>query len=112
MALLLLLPTMLSILLSLFYRRIICSSFSHINAGFWMAQRKKEIIANRMQNVQATAEITSQWTAYSNSQVVAARTTNTVSPLVQTLWDQPYPYNASVLLTARQAARPRRWHRL
>ncbi len=63
------------------------------NAGYWMEQRKKEIIANKMQNVQATTEISAQWTAYMNSKAVAPRVASTVSPLVKTLWDQPSPYN-------------------
>jgi len=66
------------------------------NAGYWMEQRKKEIIANRIQNVQPTAEISDQWTAYLNSQAVAPRaaSTVTVSPLVKALWGQGSPYNA------------------
>ena len=64
------------------------------NAGYWMEQRKKEIITNRMQNVQATSEISAQWKAYLNSYAVAPRVASIVSPLVQTLWDQGSPYNA------------------
>ncbi len=64
------------------------------NVGFWMEQRKNEIIANRIQNVQATAEVSSQWTAYLNNQAIAPRIASTVSPMLQTLWNQTTPYDA------------------
>ncbi len=64
------------------------------NFGYWMQQRKNEIIGDKMQNVQATMEISAQWAAYLNNQAVAQRVTSSVSPLVKTLWGQYAPYNA------------------
>ncbi len=64
------------------------------NAGYWMEQRKIEIIANKEQHIKATEEISAQWKVYLSSQIFAPRVASTVSPLVQTLWDQPSPYNA------------------
>ncbi len=60
------------------------------NPGYWMEQRKNEIIANRAQNVQATAEISAQWAAYINGNTVAPRVSSTVAPLLQTDWTQNY----------------------
>ncbi len=62
------------------------------NAGYWMEQRKKEIITNRMQNVQASSEISAQWSAYLNSRTVEPRIASAVSPLCKALWDQGSPY--------------------
>ncbi len=64
------------------------------NAGYWMEQRKNEIIANKLQKFQATSEISAQWSAYLSGNTVAPRVSSTVAPLIQTLWDQYPNYNA------------------
>ncbi len=73
------------------------------NIDFWMQKRKKEIIAIRSHNLTASSGIAEEWNAYINNispknHKSFHKTLGTVFPsdslyLVQSTWDQPYPYN-------------------
>jgi len=68
---------------------------------FWMESRKTEISTDLNSNLTATADITSQWTDYTNNvkhSLNVGRVLNSQFPsnsayLVQSTWDQPSPYN-------------------
>jgi hypothetical protein len=70
--------------------------------GHWMKNRTKEIIAIRAANVQATADIIEEWkgnyptTVANRSAAGNASTLSTMSvtPMIQTTWDQSPYYNA------------------
>lgn len=66
------------------------------NVGFWMNSRKSEIVAIRTSNIQASTDVTAEWTSYINN---TPRNTHqaeaSVTPLLGTIeWDQSPYYNA------------------
>ncbi len=64
------------------------------NFAWWMNCRKQEIIYARTNNISASAEVTNEWSGYiNNTQAKTRSAMSFVNPLVQTTWDQPYPYN-------------------
>lgn len=67
------------------------------NVYFWLQHRKNEVIAMRAHHIVATADITGEWTSYKSGtpirKPVHSLTTNSVSPLVQTYWNQSPFYN-------------------
>lgn len=66
------------------------------NIGFWMTHRKNEIIAMRTANVQASADISAEWTSYiTNTPRNSHQAMSSVSPLLGGItWDQGTYYNA------------------
>lgn len=71
------------------------------NIGYWMNSRKKEIISIKAANLQATSAITREWAGDFTKANAASKTSNhagttstmSVSPLVQTTWNQSPYYN-------------------
>ena len=71
------------------------------NVDYWMQERKSKIINMRASNLAASAPIASLWNAYANNIRIQNPRVNRVlgifpSPtqyLVQSTWDQPFPYN-------------------
>jgi len=64
------------------------------NVAWWINCRKQEIIYARTNNIAATANISNEWMGYMHN--TANRLHNPLSivgPLVQTTWDQSWPYN-------------------
>lgn len=69
------------------------------NVGYWMNRRKKEIIAMRAANLQATTEVTAEWNGYINNTKNTHQAMSSVSPLLginntAITWDQSPYYNA------------------
>ncbi len=64
------------------------------NVGFWMEHRKNEIIIGRTNGIKASEEISALWSAYLMNTTIAPRVASTVSPMLQTLWNQTSPYDA------------------
>ncbi|HTA27498.1 MAG TPA: thiol protease/hemagglutinin PrtT [Bacteroidia bacterium] len=67
------------------------------NVYFWLQSRKNEVIAMRTQNITANADITDEWTSYTNNTKRAihsiASGRDSVLPLCHTYWDQSPYYN-------------------
>jgi len=66
------------------------------NATKWLDHYKTQIRYVIDNNISSTAAIDKEWTDLSsgNSKPIL-KSTNSVNPLVQTTWDQPYPYNTA-----------------
>lgn len=65
------------------------------NVAWWMNCRKQEIVYARTKNITATADISNEWSKYMNNGSMGIHNAMTVvGPLLQTTWDQPWPYNA------------------
>ena len=71
------------------------------NINYWLSNRKKEIIAIKEANIEATVDIAREWGGdfSSNNNLRKSNnlnsvTTVSVAPLVQTIWDQSPYYNA------------------
>jgi len=65
------------------------------NFAWWMNCRRQEILYARKNTIKATADIANEWTGYKNN--TANKLHNPLSiigPLLQTTWDQPWPYDA------------------
>jgi PKD repeat protein len=64
------------------------------NVAWWMNCRKQEIMAARKRVITATQNISDEWTRYVNNVLPKTHSAmSNVAPLVQTMWDQPNPYN-------------------
>ncbi len=65
------------------------------NFTWWMNCRKQEIVAARVNNLSATSDISNEWTGYINNTVTNTHNAmSSVNPLLQSTWDQFFPYNA------------------
>lgn len=68
------------------------------NIGWWMNCRKQEIEYARNNNMVASSEISNRWTRYINNTnpkvTHSVSSVQSVNPLLQSTWDQPWPYNA------------------
>jgi hypothetical protein len=75
------------------------------NANKWLEKYKTQIMYAIDNNMPQTPEIKRAWDdlATGMSRPVL-KSLNTVNPLVQTTWDQPYPYNASCPYDANAGA--------
>ncbi|MFL5753734.1 MAG: C10 family peptidase [Bacteroidia bacterium] len=72
---------------------------SRSNIAIWLERRSKEMIEIRDKHFAADAEITSEWTSYSDNsgkKLIKPNSINSVGvlPLVQTTWNQSPNYNA------------------
>ena len=66
------------------------------NASKWLNHYKEQIRYVIDNNIPSTKEIKNEWTLLlDGTSKPVLKSTNTVSPLVQTTWDQPAPYNYS-----------------
>ena len=65
------------------------------NVAWWLNCRKEEIITARIKNIAATSDINDEWTNYNNNTKTRKifSVMSSVGPLVQSMWDQPGPYN-------------------
>ena len=66
--------------------------------AIWMGKRKDEINALREKNIQANMDINTEWGTYTNNNTlrvgnINSISTSSVSPLVQTTWNQSPYYN-------------------
>ncbi|MDR1981773.1 MAG: C10 family peptidase [Tannerellaceae bacterium] len=68
---------------------------SNLNFKYWMDCLSEEIAEAIENDVQQDAETKVLWDAYINEQLVSLRSKASVSPLVQTRWNQTAPYNNS-----------------
>lgn len=68
------------------------------NVAWWLNCRKQEIEYARAKNITASAKISNEWTRYINNttpdKTHRVELMHAVAPLLQSTWDQPWPYNA------------------
>ncbi len=68
------------------------------NVAWWMNCRKQEIEYARNNNMVASSDMANEWTRYINNTTPkvthSVASVQSVNPLLQSTWDQPWPYNA------------------